>query len=69
MLMSISDARKKRGRGRPYLGGPDHHYGFRAPKDLIERLDDWAAQRGLNRAEAIREILTQVLQPKNKNKR
>lgn len=54
MAKSISVTRKRP--GRPPTG-VDPHVTARLPKDLIDKLEDWAKVENLSRSEAIRRLL------------
>lgn len=44
--------------GRPFEGGRDPLVGVRLPKELIARIDTWAAKHAdANRSEAIRALI------------
>jgi metal-responsive CopG/Arc/MetJ family transcriptional regulator len=53
MAGSPSDRRP----GRPSTGTPVH---IRLPDELLARIDRWADEQGLTRAEAIRRLLSRV---------
>jgi hypothetical protein len=54
MAKSIVETHKKRGRGRPYTGGGDPFISARMPRALIKRLQVWAEENEITRAEAVR---------------
>jgi Ribbon-helix-helix protein, copG family len=66
MRRSIVVEQETRRRGRPYAGGSDANYGFRAPKQLIDQVDRWAKDRDIPRGEAIRRLLEQTLTGKSR---
>jgi hypothetical protein len=61
MKRSISVVRKKR--GRPATG-TDPLLTVRAPAELIEAIDAWAAKEGVARSEAVRQLIEAGLKRK-----
>ena len=59
--MSSSIAVKPKKRGRPATGR-DPLVGVRLPPDVVERIDAWANERGVNRSEAIRAMIVAALE-------
>ena len=59
--MPTSIAVKPKKRGRPATGR-DPLVGIRLPPSVIERIDAWAAERGVNRSEAIRAMIMATLE-------
>lgn len=60
MAKSISVRQKKRGRGRPPTGKRPL-VSFRLSEEEIARVDAWGKQRELNRSDAIRAMIMEVL--------
>jgi hypothetical protein len=67
MAPSISVRQKKRGRGRPPTGKRPL-VSFRLSKEEIARIDAWGEQRDLSRSDAIRAMITQVLDGERRGK-
>lgn len=59
--MPTSIAVKPKKRGRPATGR-DPLVGIRLPPSVIESIDAWAAERGVNRSEAIRAMIMAALE-------
>ncbi|WP_371851724.1 MULTISPECIES: ribbon-helix-helix protein, CopG family [Rhodoplanes] len=60
VTQSIAVYQKKRGRGRPATGR-DPLLSARVPDAVRERVDRYAAERGITRSEAVRELLETAL--------
>src|SRR6266536_1414496 len=69
MVPSISVRQKKRGRGRPATGIRPL-VSFRLSEEETARIDAWGDQRGLSRSDAIRAMITEVLdrEPRRRGK-
>ena len=52
MGKSIDVAQKKKGRGRPYTGGPEPHMSVRLPQEIIDQVAAWAAKHDVSRSKA-----------------
>jgi hypothetical protein len=62
-MAKLAVTQKKR-RGRPYASGITPQYAFRVPKQLMDRVEKWAKDHEINRAEAIRQLLELALSGK-----
>lgn len=54
----FGEIEEERGPGRPEIGSPVQ---VRLGTDLLERVDSWASERGVKRAEAIRRLVAAAL--------
>jgi hypothetical protein len=61
MTKSISENKKKRGRGRPATGH-DPTVAVRLRKQTISAVDKWAKTNALSRSEAIRRLIERGLE-------